>query len=245
MSVRVIVAPAGRGAPRHAPFCYDSVVGCRPACWTPHRPQGCDFVEEWPDGRRTSPQASPTEWRGRWPEGAPGHCRAHAADSASRCRAPACSVVRWRSRQSLRCHPGGRGWRPPSPAWLNDGYVSRGRCSPAEHRVPDQVVAAAHTQEEHTMPHHAVGHQMGADMQQCIQECLNCHTICLRAVQVLPATGRPARRGRSYWAPARLRRALPDQRQSHAARFFPAYAGVWRLCRGVRAVRAVVRADGR
>ena len=31
------------------------------------------------------------------------------------------------------------------------------------------------------MPHTA-GHQMGADMQQCIQECLNCHSVCLQTV---------------------------------------------------------------
>lgn len=31
------------------------------------------------------------------------------------------------------------------------------------------------------MPHTA-GHQMSADMQQCIQECLNCHSICLQTV---------------------------------------------------------------
>ncbi len=29
---------------------------------------------------------------------------------------------------------------------------------------------------------HDTGHQMGAEMQQCIEECLNCHSVCLTTV---------------------------------------------------------------
>ena len=29
---------------------------------------------------------------------------------------------------------------------------------------------------------HATAHQMSGDMQQCIQECLNCHSVCLATV---------------------------------------------------------------
>jgi len=29
---------------------------------------------------------------------------------------------------------------------------------------------------------HSISHQMSSDMQQCIQECLNCHSVCLATV---------------------------------------------------------------